>query len=229
VSRALPRAEEKAHAVRTMFDTIAPRYDLVNRVMTLGLDRGWRRSTVRSLELPLGSLVLDLACGTGDLADDVVAAGHRAVGFDLALGMLRAAHTAVPLVQADITELPLPPRVADGLVCGFALRNVVSLDGLFTEAARVLRPGGRAGFLDVDRPDGRLRRWGHHVYFDRVVPLIGGLLSDRAAYAYLPASTAYLPDRPELLARLGDAGFERIEHRSLGLGAVQLVTATRSS
>jgi demethylmenaquinone methyltransferase / 2-methoxy-6-polyprenyl-1,4-benzoquinol methylase len=228
VNRPLPQGEDKARAVRGMFDAIAPRYDLVNRVMTLGLDRGWRRRTMTALELAPGARVIDLACGTGDLADEAVRARFRPLGFDLALGMLRAAHTAAPLAQADITRLPIPDGVADGAVCGFALRNVVSLDALFAEMARTLRSGGRVGLLEVDRPEGRLTRAGHHLYFDRIVPLIGGALSDRDAYRYLPASTAYLPDRIELLGRLGAAGFERIEHRPLGFGAAQLITATRS-
>ena len=91
-------------------------------------------------------------------------------------------------------------------MCGFALRNVVSLDDLFAELARTLRPGGRIGLLEVDRPDNPVVRFGHHVYFDRVVPVIGGVLSDRDAYRYLPASTAYLPPRYELLQRLGERG-----------------------
>jgi demethylmenaquinone methyltransferase / 2-methoxy-6-polyprenyl-1,4-benzoquinol methylase len=228
VDRPLPQGEDKARAVRGMFDAIAPRYDLVNRVMTFGLDRGWRRRTVRDLELPPGALVLDLACGTGDLCDEAQAAGLRPVGLDLALGMLRAAHTSAPLAQADITRLPLPAGMADGAVCGFALRNVVSLPDLFAELARVLRPGGRIGLLEVDRPDGRLTRFGHHVYFDRVVPLIGGALSDRDAYRYLPDSAAYLPERVTLLSMIGNAGFEHLEHHPLGMGAAQLITATRS-
>jgi demethylmenaquinone methyltransferase / 2-methoxy-6-polyprenyl-1,4-benzoquinol methylase len=224
----LPQGTEKATAVRGMFDAIAPRYDLVNRVMTFGLDRSWRRTTVAALGLPAGSLVLDLATGTGDLCAEAEAQGLTPIGIDLALGMLQASHAGAPRVQGDITRLPMPDGMADAAVCGFALRNVVSLDELFAELARVLRPGGRIGLLEVDRPANPLFRFGHHLYFDRVVPVIGGLLSDRDAYRYLPASTAYLPPRLELLARLGAAGFEHIEHRNFLLGSAQLITATRS-
>ena len=224
----LPEGEAKATAVRGMFDAIAPRYDLVNRIMTFGLDQRWRRQTIALLGLPAGSVVLDLAAGTGDLCAEATRQGLTPVGIDLALGMLQASHASAPRVQGDITRLPVPDLAADGAVCGFALRNVVSLDDLFAELARTIRPGGRIGLLEVDRPDNSEIRWGHHLYFDRVVPVIGGLLSDRDAYRYLPASTAYLPPRYELLARLGQAGFEHIEHRRFLLGAAQLITATRS-
>jgi demethylmenaquinone methyltransferase / 2-methoxy-6-polyprenyl-1,4-benzoquinol methylase len=224
----LPEGAAKAAAVRGMFDAIAPRYDLVNRVMTVGLDRRWRSEAVRRLDLPRGAVVLDLAAGTGDLCAEAERQGLRPIGIDLALGMLQAGHADSPRVQGDITRLPVPDGAADGALCGFALRNVVSLDDLFAELARTVRPGGRIGLLEVDRPDNPVVRWGHHLYFDRVVPLIGGLLSDRDAYRYLPASTAYLPPRLELLARRGRAGFERIEHRRFLLGAAQLITATRS-
>ena len=123
----LPEGEEKVTAVRQMFDAIAPRYDLVNRIMTFGLDVRWRRRTVRELALGRGSVVLDLAAGTGDLCRELDAAGHHAVGVDLSFGMLAAARTDAPLVHADILRLPLHDASVDGAVCGFALRNLVEL------------------------------------------------------------------------------------------------------
>ena len=200
--RPLPEGDEKARTVRRLFDTISPRYDLVNRVMTLGMDVGWRRRTVRELALPAGSRILDLACGTGDLCRELLAAGHRPVGFDFSHGMLLAAKTDAPLVEADILQLPVRDASADGATCGFALRNVVSLEGLFAELARVVRPGGRIALLETAEPEGRVMRLGHRVYFRGVVPVIGGLLSNREAYSYLPRSTAYLPAPGELLATL---------------------------
>src|SRR5215210_1842042 len=224
---ALPTGEAKVRAVRGMFDAIAPRYDLVNRVMTFGLDRGWRRRAVRDLDLPAGSLVLDLAAGTGDLCRDLQAAGHRPVGVDLSWGMLAAARTTAPLLQADVTRLPVPDGRADGATCGFALRNLADLDAFLAELARAVRPGGRVAVLEVSEPDSALLRWGHGVYFGKVVPRIGGLLSDRSAYRYLPRSAAYLPPPPELVARFGAAGFTGTTRRALGGGAAQLLVATR--
>lgn len=224
----LPQGAGKARSVREMFDRIARRYDLVNRVMTFGMDVGWRRRAVAELRLPGGALVADLACGTGDLCTELRRAGYRAVGFDFSHGMLAAATTDAPLVQADVLALPLGDGRMDGVTCGFALRNVVDLGALFAEVARVVRVGGRAAFLEASEPDGRLARAGHRVYFGRVVPLVGGALSDRSAYTYLPRSMAYLPPRPELLAMLRDAGFADASRIPLAAGAAQLLVGTRT-
>ncbi len=224
----LPEGDAKVTAVRSMFDTIAPRYDMVNRIMTFRLDVRWRRRTVGDLALTPGSLVADLACGTGDLCLDLAEAGHRPIGFDLSMGMLQAARTPAPLVHADILRLPLPDAVLDGATCGYALRNVVDLGGFFRELARVIRPGGRIGLLDVGQPPSRLVRAGYNVYFGKVVPFIGGLLSDRAAYRYLPRSVAYLPPAGEMQSMLAIAGFSDVEHTQLTNGLSQLLTATRA-
>src|SRR5919106_5256705 len=161
VSR-LPQGEDKVRAVRAMFDAIAPRYDLLNRVLTFGMDMGWRRLTVGSLSLPRGSLVLDVACGTGDLCRLLVEAGYWAIGIDNSPGMLRNAHTDVPLVLADALSIPFRTASADGLTCGFALRNVVDLGRLFDEMARVVRPGGRIALLEVAEPSSKVLKLGHH-------------------------------------------------------------------
>lgn len=226
--RELPEGDEKARAVRRLFDTISPRYDLVNRVMTFGMDAGWRRRCVRELRLPTGSRVFDLACGTGDLCRELAAAGHRPIGFDFSHGMLLAARTHAPLVEADILRLPVRDASADGATSGFALRNVVSLTALFTELARAVRPGGRIALLETAEPESRVIRLGHRVYFRKVVPAIGGLLSDRDAYSYLPRSTAYLPPPHELLAMLRETGFVDARRLPLGGGVTQVLTATRA-
>jgi len=224
----LPQGEEKARSVRRLFDTISPRYDLVNRVMTLRMDVGWRRRAVRELRLPAGSRVFDLACGTGDLAIELARAGHRPIGFDFSFGMLANARTDAPLVQADVLRLPVRDAAADGVTCGFALRNVVSLADLFAELGRVVRPGGAIALLDASRPENPVLRAGHAVYFERVVPMIGGLLSDRDAYAYLPRSMAYLPPPGELLEQLRSAGFPTARRLQLSGGITQLYVGIRA-
>ncbi|HEX6417483.1 MAG TPA: ubiquinone/menaquinone biosynthesis methyltransferase [Acidimicrobiales bacterium] len=222
----LPEGDEKVAAVRGMFDAIAPRYDLVNRLMTFRLDVRWRRLAVRALALRQGSRVLDLASGTGDLCRELEAAGLAPVGVDLSFGMLAAARTRAPLVQGDALSLPVTDRSIDGVTCGFALRNLVELPPFFAELARVLRPGGRIALLEVATPPNRLVRWGHGLYFGRVVPLIGRLLSDAAAYRYLPRSVTYLPGPDEMRSMLAAAGFAGVERRLLSGGVAQLITAS---
>jgi demethylmenaquinone methyltransferase/2-methoxy-6-polyprenyl-1,4-benzoquinol methylase len=224
----LPEGEEKVQAVRSMFDAIAPRYDLVNRIMTFRMDVRWRRRTVRTLSLPAGSTVLDLACGTGDLCRELTAGGLRPIGVDLSFGMLAAARTDAPLVHGDALHLPAPDASVDGVTCGFALRNFESLPPFFAELARVTRPGGRIALLEVAEPPNRFLRWGHGLYFGKVVPFIGGLLSDPAAYRYLPRSVAYLPEPATLLDQLAGAGFEDVQRELLSVGISQLVTARRA-
>ncbi len=223
----LPVGEEKAVAVRRMFDAIAPRYDLVNRIMTFGLDTRWRRRAVDALDLAPGSVVLDLASGTGDFCRLLHRRGYHPVGTDFSGGMLTAARTSAPLVQADILCLPVPDGAADGATCGFALRNLVDLGAFLVELARAVRPGGRVALLEVAAPPNPLMRMGHAVYFGRVVPVIGGVLSDPGAYRYLPRSVAYLPDPPRLLAMLAEAGFGDAARTLLSGGISQLLVATR--
>jgi demethylmenaquinone methyltransferase/2-methoxy-6-polyprenyl-1,4-benzoquinol methylase len=226
----LPTLEEKGSRVRAMFDQIAPRYDRLNRLLTVGLDQRWRRDALDRIRVGRGDRVVDLACGTGDLAELAMARGAYVIGVDFALEMLRSARRRgihAPLLQADGVALPLVDGWASVATCGFALRNFVRLPEIFRELARVLSPGGRVAFIEVDRPRPKLIRAAHSLYFDRVVPFVGGLLSDRAAYAYLPRSTVYLPPTEELLAQLEAAGFEQVEHRPLMLGAIQIVTGIR--
>jgi len=228
VSAPLPHGEDKARAVRGLFDTISPRYDLVNRVMTFRMDVGWRRRAIRELHLTPGSRVYDLACGTGDFCRELTRSGYRAFGFDFAFGMLANARTDAPLVQADALVLPVPDASADGVTCGFALRNVVSLERFFEELGRVVRPGGAIALLETSRPDSRVLRAGHALYFERVVPIVGGLLSDRDAYAYLPRSMAYLPPPDEMLALLRAAGFPSARRLQLSGGITQLLVGVHA-
>ncbi|MGA0878317.1 MAG: ubiquinone/menaquinone biosynthesis methyltransferase [Ilumatobacteraceae bacterium] len=223
----LPEGDQKVRAVRDMFDAIAPRYDLVNRIMTFRLDVRWRRRAVRSLGLATGSVVLDLASGTGDLCIDLRRAELVPLSMDLSFGMLRADRSGAPRCQADILRLPIADAAVDGVTCGFALRNLVNLPDFFAELGRVVRPGGRIALLDVGIPRRRLIRFGNDIYFGRIVPKIGGWLSDSAAYRYLPKSVAYLPPVDEMLIALRAAGFSDVEHRHLSGGITQLMVATR--
>ena len=224
----LPEGEEKVAAVQGMFDAIAPKYDRLNRIISLRLDVRWRRRAVRDLALPGGSVVLDLASGTGDLCIDLARTGIKPVSIDLSFGMLSADQSGAPRVQADILRLPLPDHSVDGVTCGFALRNLVDLPSFFEELGRVVRPGGRIALLDVSVPSNAVVRWGNNIYFGKVVPRIGAALSDGAAYRYLPKSVAYLPEPEDMLESLREAGFDDVSHAQLSGGLTQLMVGTRS-
>lgn len=224
----LPTGDEKVEAVQSMFDAIAPRYDMVNRIMTFRLDVRWRKRTVADLGLAPGSSVIDLACGTGDFCRDLEAGGLHPLGFDLSWGMLDNARTTAQLAQGDALRLPLRDASVDGATCGFALRNFVELEPFFAELARVVRPGGRIALLDVAEPPNPILKAGYNVYFGKVVPKIGGLLSDKAAYSYLPRSLAYLPEPDAMMASLRSVGFDDAERNLLSGGITQLLIGTRS-
>ncbi len=211
-----------------MFDAIAPRYDLVNRLITLGLDRHWRARTVRALGLAPGSLVLDLACGTGALGVLARRHGYRVVGVDMSAGMLAGTAGGLPAALGDAASLPFATGSFDGVLCAYALRNFTDLDASFAEAARVVRPGGRICILEVATPPNPLVRAGHRVWFHHVVPAIGAALSDPDAYRYLPESVAYLPEDPGLRVMLREAGFAAVGRQLLQGGLSQLLTGTRA-
>jgi demethylmenaquinone methyltransferase/2-methoxy-6-polyprenyl-1,4-benzoquinol methylase len=227
----LPRDEEKRTQVREMFDRIAPRYDAMNRLMTARLDQRWRRLALDAVAAGRGDRVLDLACGTGDLAELAAARGARTIGVDFARQMLLGARRRrIPAlwVQGDAAALPFPDASVTVVTCGFALRNFVSLPEVLAEMARVLEPAGRIALIEVDRPSNPVVRGAHSIYFDRVVPLLGAWLSDRAAYSYLPRSTVYLPPAPDLAALIEAAGFHTLRRRPMLLGSAQILTAIRA-
>ncbi len=230
MSNVLPPDAEKATSVRVMFDLIAPHYDTLNRCLSLGLDQYWRRQTIRRVAVGAHDQVLDLACGTGDLGELAAATGARVIGVDFARTMLCGAtlrRIRATFVQADANALPLPSAAVSVVLSGFALRNFVSIPRALQEAARVLKPGGRLALLEVDTPRHTLLKWGHGFYFQRIVPLLGGLISDRKAYRYLPHSVAYLPEEAELLQLVRAAAFEQVVKIRLSGGVAQLITAVR--
>jgi demethylmenaquinone methyltransferase/2-methoxy-6-polyprenyl-1,4-benzoquinol methylase len=216
--------------VRRMFDRISPVYDVMNRVMTAGLDRRWRQLTVEAVVRP-GDRVLDACCGTGDLAIGAQAAGGVVTGLDFSPAMLERARrksSAVTWVEGDVLALPFEDASFDAVTVGFGIRNVADLEAGLRELSRVLGPGGRLGCLEITRPHGILRPF-FRLWFDRIVPLLGKLLPGGAAYSYLPASVRRFPGPRELAAVLDRSGFEEIRWRLLAGGIVALHTARRKA
>ena len=192
----LPHRRGQDAMVRSMFDTIAPRYDLVNRMMTFGLDIRWRRRSVRALGLPTRSRVLDLACGTGDFLPSSTPPGCVRWAWTCRGGCWPPATPGQPLAQADGAALPVATAAVDGVTCGYALRNFTELGAVFGELGRVVRPGGRISLLEVAEPEHALLRAGHRIWFRTVVPVIGGLFSDRPPTATCPGRPPTCRPRP---------------------------------
>jgi demethylmenaquinone methyltransferase/2-methoxy-6-polyprenyl-1,4-benzoquinol methylase len=214
--------------VRDMFDRIAPVYDVMNRVMTAGLDQRWRRVTARAVVSP-GDQVLDAACGTGDLAVACAREGGRVTGLDFSERMLERARRKAPeleWVQGDMLELPFADASFDAATVGFGVRNVADLERGLRELHRVLRPGARVAILEITQPRGILRVF-YSLWFDRVVPLLGKLLPGGAAYTYLPASVKRFPDANTLEALLREVGFDPVAYRTFAGGIVALHTGVK--
>jgi demethylmenaquinone methyltransferase/2-methoxy-6-polyprenyl-1,4-benzoquinol methylase len=213
--------------VERMFDRIAPVYDLMNRVMTVGLDQRWRRATVSSVVRP-GDRVLDAACGTGDLAVAAAKAGGTVTGLDFSERMLERARRKAPgleWVRGDLLELPFADASFDSATVGFGVRNVADLSRAIAELRRVLRPGGRLGILEITKPRGPLRVF-YSLWFDRIVPLLGKVLPGGEAYTYLPASVRRFPGPDELASQLD--GFRDVRYRLFAGGIVALHTGVKA-
>jgi demethylmenaquinone methyltransferase / 2-methoxy-6-polyprenyl-1,4-benzoquinol methylase len=212
-----------AESVRRMFDRIAPVYDAMNRMMTAGLDRRWRRLTVAAAVRP-DDRVLDVCCGTGDLAIAALPLAGAVVGLDFSEAMLERARRKAPVidwVQGDALALPFADGSFDAATVGFGVRNVEDLERALAELRRVLRPGGRVGILEITRPRGLLGPF-YRLWFDGLIPLAGKLLPGGSAYTYLPASVRRFPGPEELAAMLERAGFEGVSFRLLAGGIVAL-------
>jgi demethylmenaquinone methyltransferase/2-methoxy-6-polyprenyl-1,4-benzoquinol methylase len=213
-------------AVERMFDRIAPVYDAMNRTMTAGLDRRWRRITAESVVNP-GDEVLDACCGTGDLAIAAARRGGRVTGLDFSEPMLERARRKAPelkWVRGDVLAMPFPDGSFDAGTVGFGVRNVEDLPAALAELRRILRPGGRLGILEITRPRGLLAPF-YRFWFDGVVPLLGKVLPGGRAYTYLPASVRRFPGPEELAELIERAGFREVRLRLFAGGIVALHTA----
>jgi len=213
-----------ADGVRRMFDRIAPVYDLMNRVMTAGLDRRWRQATIEQVVRP-GDRVLDACCGTGDLAVAAQRGGAAiVVGLDFAERMLERARRkepAIEWVRGDVLALPFDDGSFDAATVGFGVRNVDDLEAGLQELRRVLRPGGRLGILEITTPRGVLAPF-YRLWFDRVIPLLGRVLPGGDAYTYLPASVRRFPAPEDLAGLLRRCGFAGVRFRVFAGGIVAL-------
>jgi demethylmenaquinone methyltransferase/2-methoxy-6-polyprenyl-1,4-benzoquinol methylase len=206
-----------------MFDRIAPVYDAMNRVMTAGLDRSWRRLAVEAVVQP-GDRVLDACCGTGDLAVAAEREGGVVTGLDFSPGMLERARrksNTVTWVEGDLLALPFDDDAFDAATVGFGVRNVADLEAALAELRRVLRPGGRLAILEITQPRGVLKPF-FSLWFERIVPLLGKVLPGGKAYTYLPASVRRFPGAEALAALMEQQGFEQVTFRLLGATIVAL-------
>ena len=226
-----------------MFDRIVLRYDLLNRVMTLGLDRRWRTMAASAAGLAADGVVLDVCCGTGDLSFALgdVYPGSRVVGLDFSSAMLHrarekaadrrsAAGTSITFVEGDLLRLPFADNEFDAVTVAWGLRNVRDLEGALAEMARVTRPGGRVVSLEMTPASGGLARSIHNAWLEGVVPVLGRIISgDATAYSYLPASVASFPPAAEMAATMVRAGFGSVRYRLLALGGVAIHVGEVSS
>jgi demethylmenaquinone methyltransferase/2-methoxy-6-polyprenyl-1,4-benzoquinol methylase len=217
-----------ADGVRRMFDRIAPVYDAMNRAMTAGLDRRWRKLTVAAVVDP-GARVLDACCGTGDLAIAALPFAREVVGLDFSERMLARARRKAPAiewVQGDALALPFDDSSFDAATVGFGVRNLDDLEAGLRELHRVLAPDGRLGILEITTPRGVLAPF-FRLWFDALIPLAGKLLPGGAAYTYLPASVRRFPRAEELADLMRRVGFADVSFRLLGGGIVALHVGRR--
>jgi len=231
---------DKGRGVRKMFDTIAPRYDLLNRLLSFGIDRRWRRFAVSCLQVSPGGRVLDIATGTCDVALEIACrtdASVQIVGEDFTQGMLVQGQKKlnlsplghrIMLVNAPCEAIPHPDCSFDAITIAFGIRNVVDREQGLREMVRVLKPEGRAVILEFSNPRSRLFRSLYHFYFRQLLPAIGGLFSQRSAYQYLPDSVLEFPAQEDFSAMMRAAGFGSASHTDLTFGIATVYVGDKS-
>jgi demethylmenaquinone methyltransferase / 2-methoxy-6-polyprenyl-1,4-benzoquinol methylase len=232
--------DKTSSRIAGMFDAIAPRYDLLNHVLSAGMDRGWRERAIDAVELPEHARVLDLCTGTGDLALAAVARRPHAsvVGVDFAAEMLRlglakvrraSVHDRIRLVRGDAARIPLGDATCDAATIGFGIRNVAEPERALVEIARVLKPGGRLAILEFGQPRIPGIRTLYAWYFRYMLPLVGRLISKhQSAYSYLPASVGTFPPPAEFARILAATGFSHVQAVPLTFGIVYLFVAQKT-
>ena len=230
---------DKGRGIRDMFQNIAPRYDFLNRLLSLGIDRYWRSFAVGQLSIPENGKVLDIATGTGDVALKIAATTADSVaivGEDFTQGMLvlgqqkiRQSRYAdrISLVNAPCEEIPHPDNLFDGITIAFGIRNVVDRAAGLSEMCRVLKPQGRAVILEFSTPHNPLFRAIYQFYFRRMLPFVGGLFSKRSAYQYLPDSVLEFPPQQEFSTMMTAAGFSDVQYYDLTFGIVTVYVGTK--
>ena len=225
----------KKEKVRQMFDDIAPTYDRLNHLMSLNVDKLWRKYALREIVDGSVQQILDVACGTGDSIISIAKAGNpgsRVTGVDISEGMMalvmqkaarEGVHDRIRLKVADGEDLPFGEGSFHRVTCAFGIRNFEHKEQGLREFYRVLKPGGKAVILELSVPTGRTARRLYDVYFMHVLPWVGGLISgDKAAYRYLPASVHAFPSPEVFMEMLRDAGFTQVRHRSLSFGLCRM-------
>ncbi len=224
----------KKEGIRRLFNKIASDYDRLNHILSLNIDKGWRKKAVREIADQNSPVkVLDVACGTGDFTIEIarkVAAGSEVIGVDISEGMMmigkekiRKSGVSAEMSVADCEALPYCQNTFDRISVGFGVRNFEHIDLGLSEMFRVLKPGGKLVILELSVPSNAFIRNCYMLYFQKVMPVIGGFLSgDRAAYEYLHTSVLRFPAPDRFIAMLKSAGFEQVEHRSLTFGICRI-------
>ena len=229
----------KKEGVRKLFDNIAPDYDKLNHILSLNIDKGWRKKAVRNLvdtDEPLK--VLDVACGTADFTIEIaqkVGKGSEVIGVDISEGMMavgrekiKKAGVSAELFVADCEDLPYSENTFDRISVGFGVRNFEHLELGLSQMCRVLTPGGKLVILELSVPSNAFIRWCYKLYFLKILPAIGGMISgNRGAYEYLPASVLRFPGPEKFIPMLKSAGFAQVDHTSLTLGICRMYVAKK--